>query len=50
MFCLEDERVASVLAARDLGFTYGNGPLFQGITFALAPGEALALLGPSGKR
>jgi len=40
--------VGPVLEVRALGFSYGNGPLFQGISFALHPGEALALLGPSG--
>ena len=37
-----------VLEARGLGYSYGNGPLFRGLSFALGPGEALALLGPSG--
>ncbi|GAB5601603.1 ABC transporter ATP-binding protein [Thermus sp. FJN-A] len=37
-----------VLEARGLGFAYGNGPLFRGLSFALHPGEALAVLGPSG--
>ncbi|WP_117237304.1 ABC transporter ATP-binding protein [Thermus sediminis] len=37
-----------VLEARNLGFAYGDGFLFQGVSFALGPGEVLALLGPSG--
>ena len=37
-----------VLEARGLGYSYGNGLLFRGLSFALGPGEALALLGPSG--
>ena len=48
IFCLEDERVHPVLEARGLGYSYGNGLLFRGLSFALGPGEALALLGPSG--
>jgi len=40
--------VRPVLEARGLGYSYGNGPLFRGLSFALGPGEALALLGPSG--
>ena len=40
--------MSPVLEARQLGFAYGNTPLFQGVSFALRPGEALALLGPSG--
>jgi len=48
IFCLEDERVRPVLEARGLGYSYGNGLLFRGLSFALGPGEALALLGPSG--
>ncbi|MGC8904510.1 ABC transporter ATP-binding protein [Thermus sp.] len=37
-----------VLEVRGLGFAYGNGLLFRGVSFALARGEALAVLGPSG--
>ncbi|GGN01156.1 ABC transporter ATP-binding protein [Thermus composti] len=37
-----------MLEARDLGFAYANSPLFRGLSFALGPGEALAVLGPSG--
>ncbi len=37
-----------MLEVRELGFAYGNGALFRGVSFALAPGEALAVLGPSG--
>jgi lipoprotein-releasing system ATP-binding protein len=40
--------VRPVLEARGLGYSYGNGLLFRGLSFALGPGEALALLGPSG--
>ncbi|WP_105316892.1 ABC transporter ATP-binding protein [Thermus tenuipuniceus] len=37
-----------VLEAIDLGFSYGNGYLFRGVSFRLCPGESLAILGPSG--
>ncbi len=37
-----------MLEVRELGFAYGNGVLFRGVSFALAPGEVLAVLGPSG--
>lgn len=37
-----------VLEAIDLGFSYGNGYLFRGVSLRLCPGEALTILGPSG--
>ncbi|MDM7323799.1 MAG: ATP-binding cassette domain-containing protein [Thermus sp.] len=37
-----------VLEARNLGFSYGNGPLFREVSLTLFPGQALAILGPSG--
>ncbi|GLV47574.1 ABC transporter ATP-binding protein [Thermus sp. LT1-2-5] len=37
-----------VLEVQNLGFAYVQGPLFRGLSFALGPGEALAVLGPSG--
>ncbi|AFV76814.1 ABC-type antimicrobial peptide transport system, ATPase component [Thermus oshimai JL-2] len=37
-----------VLQVQGLGFSYGQGPLFQGLSFTLEGGGVLALLGPSG--
>ncbi|MFX5903504.1 ATP-binding cassette domain-containing protein, partial [Acinetobacter baumannii] len=37
-----------VLEAIDLGFSYGNGYLFRGVSLRLCPGETLTILGPSG--
>lgn len=40
--------MSPVLEARDLGFAYGNGPLFRGLALGLFPRGSLAVLGPSG--
>ncbi|MCC6555062.1 MAG: ABC-F family ATP-binding cassette domain-containing protein [Polyangiaceae bacterium] len=38
----------TVLQVADLGFGYGAEKLFQGVTFALEPGERAALVAPNG--
>ncbi|WP_428952570.1 ABC transporter ATP-binding protein [Streptomyces sp. cg35] len=38
----------SLLAARDLGKSYGPTPALDGASFAIHPGEIVAVMGPSG--
>lgn len=38
----------SLLAAREVGFSYGAEPLLKGINFELRPGERVAILGVNG--
>lgn len=40
--------IAPVLRVRDLARDYGNGPVFDRLSFALSPGDSLAVIGPSG--
>lgn len=40
--------VAALLATRDLAAGYGDGAVLHDVTFAAAPGERIAVLGPNG--
>ena len=37
-----------VLEVRDLGFGYGDVPVWEGVTFSLGPGQVAFLTGPNG--
>ena len=36
------------VAVRDLAFSYGDGPVLDGVSFDVEPGETVALVGPTG--
>jgi subfamily B ATP-binding cassette protein MsbA len=36
------------LSFEDVGFDYGDGPVVAGMSFTIAPGQVVALVGPSG--
>jgi len=38
----------AAVAARNIGFSYRETPVFRGIDFTVAPGEMVALIGPNG--
>ena len=38
----------TLLAAHDVAIGYGGRPVLHGLTFAVEPGERLAVLGPNG--
>ena len=38
----------SIIQAEDLGFTYGNGPVLDGLSFAVDRDEFVSFIGPSG--
>ena len=40
--------VGHAVSVADLGASYGEGPVLEGVQFDLEPGELLAVLGPSG--
>jgi ABC-type sulfate/molybdate transport systems ATPase subunit len=37
-----------LIQVKELAMDFGDGPVFEGLTFAVLPGRHLALLGPSG--
>ena len=37
-----------IIEVRDLTVTFGDAPLFEGLSFSIAPGEHVVLTGPSG--
>jgi ATP-binding cassette, subfamily B, bacterial len=41
-------RVQGAIALRDVGIDLGRGEVLRSVSFAIAPGERLALVGPSG--
>ena len=38
----------AALQVRDLAFGYGDVPVWEGVSFSLAPGEVAFLTGPNG--
>ncbi len=44
----ESEIVAASLALEDVGMTFGGATVLKGVSFAVAPGEIVCLLGQSG--
>lgn len=41
-------RVSGRVEFRDVGFSYGDEPVLQGVNLQVAPGQMVALVGPSG--
>jgi ABC-type multidrug transport system fused ATPase/permease subunit len=45
---LDARHLRGELELRDVGFSYGAGPVLEGINLSARPGEVVALVGPSG--